>query len=100
MSFEGFLNEMTLLKKKKIGFINLTRKKKARILEIDFLRGLCILLMVMDHFFFDFGYLIYDLFDITLLTAPDWIISLTEASRFYWDWNVDTAGEGICYYGN
>ena len=79
---------MTLLKKKKIGFINLTRKKKARIFEIDFLRGLCILLMVMDHFFFDFGYLIYDLFDITLLTAPDWIISLTEASRFYWSWNV------------
>ena len=20
--------------------------------------------------------------------------------NFYWDWNVDTAGEGICYYGN
>lgn len=36
-----------------------TNRNNNRIKEIDFLRGLLILLMVMDHLFFDFGQLIY-----------------------------------------
>lgn len=36
-----------------------TNRNNNRIKEIDFLRGFLILLMVMDHLFFDFGQLIY-----------------------------------------
>ena len=36
-----------------------TNRNNNRIKEIDFLRGFLILLMIMDHLFFDFGQLIY-----------------------------------------
>ena len=43
-----------------------TNRNNNRIKEIDFLRGFLILLMVMDHLFFDFGQLIYIISDFSL----------------------------------
>lgn len=38
-------------------FQNRIKIKKRRIWELDFLRGICVLLMVWDHFMYDCGYL-------------------------------------------
>ena len=33
--------------------------------------------------------------------SSDCLVIMNDGTgNFYWDWNVDTAGEGICYYGN
>jgi uncharacterized membrane protein len=61
--------------------------KKKRIFEIDFVRGFCILLMVMDHFFYDWGYLIKDIFNYNELNVS-WIDSLSNFAGNYWNWSV------------
>lgn len=58
-------------------------QKAKRIWEIDYLRGLMILLMIMDHFFYDFGYLLSMLF--STKGAPEWLINLSTFARFYWN---------------
>jgi uncharacterized membrane protein len=63
--------------------------KKKRIFEIDFVRGFCILLMVMDHFFYDWGYLIQDIFNFNDLNIS-WIDSLNSFAVDYWSWSVRT----------
>ncbi len=45
------MNELVVLDKK-------TKRKGQRIWELDFLRGICILLMCVDHFFYD----VYDIY--------------------------------------
>jgi uncharacterized membrane protein len=66
------------------------KKKKNRIWEIDFLRGICILLMVFDHTMFD------------LMCFPGWVDNwwdvenaffqkATEFADFWWGWEVRVA---------
>ena len=59
------------------------KAKKRRIWEIDFLRGFCILLMVMDHFFWDAKYLpqVFQNFD---QVANPFINGLHEVAFTYW----------------
>ena len=63
------------------------KDKKKRIFEIDFVRGFCILLMVMDHFFYDWGYLIKDIFNYSELNVS-WVDSLSNFAGNYWNWSV------------
>ena len=63
------------------------RKNNKRIIEIDFLRGFCIVLMIIDHFFYDFAFLIEELYDLSNITNS-FIINLQNFATFYWDWDV------------
>ena len=57
---------------------------RRRIWELDFLRGVFILLMVMDHAFFDIGY--PNLFGISwALSGNAAALKMVEFCQFYWD---------------
>lgn len=57
------------------------KKSSERIWELDFLRGICVLLMVFDHAMYDIGHL----FDAAwLATGKDTIIRLVELARDYY----------------
>lgn len=63
-------------------------KKKKRIPEIDFVRGICIILMIFDHFFYDFAYLIVSVFGFNEFTCPyQWLIDLHNSAVFYRTWD-------------
>ena len=66
-----------------------TNRNNNRIKEIDFLRGFLILLMVMDHLFFDFGQLIYIIsnfsLDQTLLSQ----FVMFSSSYLSWDFRIN-----------
>lgn len=66
-----------------------TNRNNNRIKEIDFLRGFLILLMVMDHLFFDFGQLIYIIsnfsIDQTLLSQ----FVMFSSSYLNWDFRIN-----------
>ena len=57
---------------------------RRRIWELDFLRGVFILLMVMDHTFFDIGYP-YMFGNAWLASGNEGAIRMVEFCRFYWD---------------
>ena len=68
------------------------RKKKnvyKRIFEIDFLRGILIILMVVDHLAYDFGILAPSFF--FLSGAPQWLEDLSGWCYEYWyfDWRIN-----------
>jgi len=60
-----------------------------RIFEIDLLRGVMIILMVLDHIAYDFGFLGPDLFD--MVGAPQWLASFSSWCTQYWNfsWRVN-----------
>ncbi|MDO5330846.1 MAG: heparan-alpha-glucosaminide N-acetyltransferase domain-containing protein [Bacillota bacterium] len=69
----------------------ISKQKKSRIWEIDFLRGFCILLMVVDHFFWDLTYIrsiassIFSNYgQIDQSTLMDW----QQLGSAYWSWPV------------
>lgn len=67
---------------------------KSRITEIDMLRGIAILLMVMDHIFYDLGFFMESFFT----DYPDkfaFTAKLYDAAQFYWfnSWRV-----GVRYF--
>ncbi len=60
--------------------------KKQRIPEIDFLRGLCIFLMLLDHFFLIFGEMNKTIFG--TISATSSIYMLYRYSVWWWSWSV------------
>lgn len=58
--------------------------KLPRIWEIDFVRGLLIFLMIMDHFFYDWAYLLRDFMGHSY-PYPEWFINLSSFSVEYWN---------------
>ena len=73
-----------------VGSINIFQfsreKTKSRISEIDFLRGVCILLMVLDHFFYQFGYLVEYIFGEISATSPVYMLHIF--SQWWRNWDV------------
>jgi len=57
-------------------------KIRNRIWELDFLRGVCILLMVLDHTLFDIGYLFGEAWT---ETGNAFLIKLVEFADYYWE---------------
>ncbi|MFA5283332.1 MAG: heparan-alpha-glucosaminide N-acetyltransferase domain-containing protein [Bacilli bacterium] len=58
--------------------------KLPRIWEIDFLRGFLILLMVIDHFIYDWAYVVPNFFGF-LGVRPSWVLSLCHDAQIYWN---------------
>lgn len=58
--------------------------RSARIVEIDFLRGVLILFMVVDHFFFDFMGIVPEFFQ-------PYPIELYRFASWYWSWDLRIA---------
>ena len=63
-----------------------TNRNNNRIKEIDFLRGFLILLMVMDHLFFDFGQLIYIISNFSL--DQSLLSQFVKFSSSYLSWDL------------
>ncbi len=61
---------------------------KKRVFEVDFLRGLCILLMILDHFFYDWCGLMPAIFG--PINEPEWLVTLHDFALFWWNWDVRT----------
>jgi uncharacterized membrane protein len=58
-----------------------------RILEIDLLRGICVLLMIFDHLMYDFWGLLPDLFS-GFPPRSGFGETVYDFSVFYWQWDV------------
>ena len=66
-----------------------TNRNNKRIKEIDFLRGFLILLMVMDHLFFDFGQLIYIISNFSLDQSMLSQFVKFSSSYLSWDFRIN-----------
>ena len=66
-----------------------TNRNNNRIKEIDFLRGFLILLMVMDHLFFDFGQLIYIISNFSLDQSLLSQFVMFSSSYLNWDFRIN-----------
>jgi len=55
-----------------------------RIFEIDFLRGLFIILMCFDHLMFDFSDFLYEISNFRVETASSALLNLFNFASFYW----------------
>ncbi len=67
--------------------------KKKRVFEIDLIRGLCIFMMIIDHFFYDWGYLFVSIFGISMTTTgmannPAWLNTLVQTGQWRRNWEV------------
>lgn len=62
------------------------RIRKPRIVEIDFIRGVLIWFMIVDHLFFDFWNVIPNLFTATNPAQILLINNLRNFGWWYWDW--------------
>lgn len=62
------------------------KTKRKRIIEIDFLRGVCVILMIVDHFFYDYGFLMPSIFG--EITGPAPLLALHNSATWYWVWSV------------
>ena len=58
------------------------KEKRDRIFEIDFLRGVAIVLMVLLHFCYTLGYGPKDFYGIKLGKEPEWFVPLARFFRF------------------
>ena len=56
------------------------KPQKQRIWELDFLRGICVLLMIFDHTMYDIGGLFCDAW---IATGKEYIIMLVELAQDY-----------------
>lgn len=57
-----------------------------RVLEIDLLRGIAVLFMIFDHFMYDAGFLMSNIFrEFSVIT---WSRNLEYFALGYWNWNV------------
>ena len=66
-----------------------TNRNNNRIKEIDFLRGFLILLMVMDHLFFDFGQLIYIISNFSMDQSLLSQFVMFSSSYLNWDFRIN-----------
>ena len=62
-------------------------KLKRRITEIDFIRGIAIIIMVLDHAMYDLGYLLADMFK-DYPYKLDFTASIYKFARTFWNWQV------------
>ncbi|MBR6226221.1 MAG: DUF1624 domain-containing protein [Bacilli bacterium] len=58
------------------------KEKRGRIFEVDFLRGVAIVLMVILHFCYTFGYGPKDFYDINIGQEPEWYVPFARFCRF------------------
>jgi len=68
---------------------------KNRIWEIDFIRGLLIIAVVVDHFFFD-CIDVPKLFGDFYTASPEWILSMAKVANIYWYHAARTIIRTIC----
>ncbi len=61
---------------------NLLGRKKKRVWELDFIRGICILLMVFDHLMFNFAWLVPQAVNFNAVKHP----FFTQMARFSFDY--------------
>jgi len=66
------------------------RRKRKRVWEVDFLRGVCILLMIVDHAMYNFFMLIPDLAANWNTVQNTFFEHMAQFSAWYWVWNVRT----------
>ena len=70
-------------------------KTKKRIAELDIIRGILVLLLVIDHFFYDCGFFVNEMFNYELLMASP-IYALVQFARVYWRHPLRKAIRQIC----
>ena len=79
------------IRNKSLPFLPLRDKapRKKRIFEIDLLRGILIILMILDHLAYDFGILANEFF--IAAQAPEWLRNIYLWSEGYWfaDWRIN-----------
>lgn len=63
--------------------IDCKNTKRKRIFEIDFLRGLCIILMVIDHLFWSIYDLVWRFFDTGVIKANNILYNYPNANGYY-----------------
>ena len=61
--------------------------KKSRVWEIDFLRGICIIFMLFDHFMFNFIN-VYFMADNWYAVDSDFFMRMLPIAEYYWDWST------------
>ena len=57
-----------------------------RVLEIDLIRGIAIIFMIFDHFMYDSGFLMRDIF--LEYGGSNWTRSLEIFAYSYWTWDI------------
>lgn len=62
-------------------------KLSKRIWEIDLIRGICIILMIFDHFMFDIFYYC-DAFVGTVVSYNSFLAKMVDFGEWYWNWSV------------
>ena len=68
---------------------------KKRIPELDIVRGILIILLVIDHFFYEAGFFVNELFPLeTIINSP--IYSLVSFAREYWSSPIRQIVRQIC----
>ena len=70
------------------------RGSSRRIWELDFIRGVCVLLMVFDHFIYDIGYIFSPAW---IRANPDmeWLEYIRDAAREYWNSSFHTDSQHV-----
>lgn len=70
------------------------RGSSRRIWELDFIRGVCVLLMVFDHFIYDIGYIFSPAW---IRANPDmeWLEYIRDAAREYWNSSFHTNSQHV-----
>ena len=70
------------------------RGSSRRIWELDFIRGVCVLLMVFDHFIYDIGYIFAPAW---IRANPDmeWLEYIRDAAREYWNSSFHTNSQHV-----
>jgi len=62
-------------------------KKRNRVWEVDLLRGLCIIMMLMDHMLFNFAYVVPGASNWWTIRHP-FFVGMHDIAIWYWTWNV------------
>ena len=76
------------------------KEKRGRIFEVDFLRGVAIVLMVLLHFCYTFGYGPKDFYDIPLGREPEWYIPVARFCRFVFCSITQPLGSSVLDYSD
>lgn len=84
---KAFNSEEELAKKQENKRLK-TERLKRRITELDFIRGLAVIIMVLDHAIYDFGKLLPTMFKDYPSYEDDFFTRLFYFSRRFWNWQV------------
>lgn len=69
---------------------------KKRIWEIDFVRGILIILVIFDHFFYDWGYLVLEATNFASASMPGGMVQLHKFAQWYWTFDGRIIIRNIC----